>query len=397
MKTPVERQQTPPCSYLPTPPSTGGTVKQVRFSGLGDMDAGLNHKARRTNNANEGESPQAFFEEPEETFDTEIRENSDEEEGTPSACDTAPSSPVSAGSFTTKPTALEKHDPFASLALAIDTSATTTEPFRFMDLPLAIRHNIYSHLLVVPGLICVRQKHTTFHDEKKAFLYVERREFLPGIAYALVHFHVDGHKTRFSLVGRTNINILRANKEIFAEAKAVLYGKNAFEIVRPTNELSPPPDYSVRLFPTGCQRLVTQLNIKIRSFYDLHWLLSGGYNVLKNYYRGLASLTLVLEMDSTSKGFGKTWARIGTEERWESYVQRLQVEMSKELFKKIKVKSAETKIIPTWMHLRILFSGEAYEDSVGAVADVGDEQRVKQDETRQALTEAWESFKKVGK
>jgi hypothetical protein len=265
-----------------------------------------------------------------------------------------------------------------------------------MDLPMSIRNQIYAHLLVVPGLICVRQKRTAFHNEKTAFLYTERREFLPGIAYALVHLHVDGHKTRFALVGRTNINILRVSKEVFAEAKAVLYGKNAFEVVRPTNELCPPPDYSVRLFPTGCQCLVTQLNIKIRSFYDLHWLLSGGYNDMKNYYRGLVSLTLILEMDVASKGFGKTWTRMGVEEKWECYIQRLQGEVAKELSKKMQVKGTDTKIVPAWMNLRVLFSGEGYDERMVAVVDVGDVQQVKQDEIRQGLTEAWELFKKRG-
>ncbi|KAI4666803.1 uncharacterized protein J4E79_002843 [Alternaria viburni] len=383
MEPSVERPQTPPPSYPMTPPSTGGMAKRVRFSNVEYLDANSN-KTGRAINFDEGESPDVFFHEPEETFDTETREKSDDE-GIP------------ADSYTARPTALEKHDPFASLALAIDSPVSNKEPFPFMNLPISVRNIIYTHLLVVPGIICVRQKHTVFHDEKKAFLHAERREFLPGIAYALVHLHVDGHKTRFSLVGRTNNHILRANKEVFTEAKAVLYGKNMFEVVRPTNELCPPPDYSVRLFPTGCQRLVTKLNIKIRSFYDLHWLLSGGYNVMKNYYRGLVSLTLVLEMDSTSKGFGKTWTRNGAEEEWANYVQRLRGEMAKELFKKMKVKGPDTKVVPVWMNLSVLFSGEAYDGNMCAVGDIGDEQRAKQDETRQGLVEAWELFKKGGK
>ena len=71
--------------------------------------------------------------------------------------------------------------------------------------------------------------------------------------------------------------------------------------------------------------------------------------------------------------------------------------MAKELFKKMKVKGADTKIVPVWMNLRVLFSGEAYDDSVAAVGDTGDEQRAKQDETKQGLVEAWELFKKDGK
>ena len=393
MDTPFERSQTPPCSYPLTPPSTGGPRKRVRFSDVEDF----NSKATRANAVSEGESPDAFFEELEEAFDTETSNGSNDSESIPPASNTVSPSPTSTGFSKTKPTALEKHNMFASLAFTIDAPTTITEPFRFMGLPVSIRNQIYAHLLVVPGLICVRQKRTTFHNEKTAFLYTERREFLPGIAYALVHLHVDEHKTRFALVSRTNINILCVSKEIFAEAKAVLYGKNAFEVVRPTNELCPPPDYSVRLFPTGCQCLVTQLNIKIRSFYDLHWLLSGGYNDMKNHYRGLVSLNLILEMDSASKGFGKTWTRMGVEEKWECYVQRLQREVAKELFKKMQVKGTDIKTVPAWMNLRILFSGEGYDERMGTVADVGDVQRVKQDEMRQGLTEAWELFKKRAK
>jgi hypothetical protein len=397
MEHPTKRPQTPPLSYLATPPSTGGTAKRVRFSNIEYLDASVNDMTGRAIRFNEGESPEVFFYEPEEPFGSETREQSDGEGITSTASNSDVPSPVSVGSITTKPTALEKHDPFASLALAIDSPVLNKEPFPFKELPLSVRNMVYTHLLVVPGLICVRQKHTVFHDEKKVFLYAERREFLPGISYALVQLHVDGHKTRFPLVRRTNINILRANKEVFTEAKAVLYSKNMFEIVRPTNELCPPPDYSVRLFPTGCQRLVTKLNIKIRSFYDLHWLLSGGYNVMKKYHRGLVSLTLILELDSTSKGFGKAWTRNGAEEKWENYIQRLQAEMAKELFKKMKVKGTETKIVPIWMKLRVVFSGEAYDDSVGAVADAEDVQRAKRDEAGQGLAEAWESFKKSAK
>ena len=117
---------------------------------------------------------------------------------------------------------------------------------------------------------------------------------------------------------------------------------------------------------------------------------------MKNYYRGLDSLNLILEMDSASKGFGKTWTRMGVEEKWECYIQRLQGEVAKELFKKMQVKGTDTKIVPTWMNLRVLFSGERYDERMDTVVDVGDAQQVKQDEMRQGLTEAWELFKKRG-
>jgi hypothetical protein len=252
---------------------------------------------------------------------------------------------------------------------------------------------------VTPGLLFVRQNHTTFHDEKKAFLYTSHRAFLPGIAYALAQLTVDGPKTRFSHFTYTNINILLASKEVYNEAKLVLYGMNRFEIVKPSMELYPSPDYSVRLFPMGCQRLVTRLHMRIRSFYDLCWLLQGGgYNLLKKYYRGMEVLTLILELGATRKGFGRVWVR-GEGEEWQAYVDRLRGEMEKELFRKNK--GGNAKVVPLWMNLCVLFSGESYDGdtSAGAAASAGAEavERAKRDELRRGLVETWELFKKGGK
>ncbi|KAF1832144.1 hypothetical protein BDW02DRAFT_581514 [Decorospora gaudefroyi] len=392
----IKRPQTPPLSYLMTPPSTGSVRKRVRFYEAENIGVGDNMSSRHLANSTGGESPDDFFEEPQEGSDTEIREST-EDEGTPSADNTAPSSPASNIAITPKRTMFEKHNPLASLTLATSAPRTTTTPFPLMSLPISIRKRIYEHLLVIPGLICVRQRHTSFHDEKKAFLYPERRHFLPGIAYALAQLTVDGFKMRFSQFATTNINILCVSKEVFSEAKAVLYGKNSFEIMRPTNELCPPPDYSVRLFPTGCQRLVTNLSIRVRTFYDLHWLLKGGYNDLKNYYRALNELYLILEIDSAGKGFGKHWSR-KEGEKWIVYIERLRGEMAKELLRKMK--TANTKVVPTWMNLRVLFSGESYDEEVpgsgNALAGAAVEQ-AKRNELRQALVETWELFKKGGK
>jgi hypothetical protein len=374
MEIPFERQQTPPLSYPMTPPPTGGQDKGLR--------------SRHDVLSKEGESPNGFFEDL--ATDPEDYEISDSETD-PSVPDSAPSSPVSATSETPKSITLQKHDHFASLAVADNVPATLSGPFPFMKLPLSVRRRVYEHLLVVPGIICVKQKHTYFHDEKKAFLYAERREFLPGIAYALAQLSVDGNKIRISRIASTNINILGASKEVYAEAKAVLYGKNAFEIVKPTTELCPPPDYSVHLFPTGCQRLVRNLNIRIRSFYDLNWLLNGGYNTLKNFYRGLHTLTLILQLDSANKGFGKAWCK-KEGEKWAEYIERLHGEVAKELFRNMK--KGNGKVVPTWMNLRVLFSGEAYDGMVGGGEGA---EKLMRDELRQGLVETWELFKKGGK
>ncbi|KAL1606792.1 hypothetical protein SLS60_004199 [Paraconiothyrium brasiliense] len=97
-----------------------------------------------------------------------------------------------------------------------------TAPFPFLKLPLSIRKIVYSILLVVPGLICVRQNHTCYHDEEKAFLYAEARLLVPGIAYALPQITVGGFKVRLSRFRYANAGILRASKEVLAEAKAVM-------------------------------------------------------------------------------------------------------------------------------------------------------------------------------
>ncbi|KAF7570834.1 hypothetical protein PtrCC142_001810 [Pyrenophora tritici-repentis] len=348
-----KRSATPPSSYPITPPSTCGPHKRVRFGTAELIDTNGFRDLRHSTISKEGESPSGFFEDPKEGSDTELFDINDYKESS---------------SFT-------------------DNIATTLSP---ASTP------VYTHLLVIPALICVRQNHTSFSDERKAFLYTEGRACLPGIAYALPQLVVSGPKTHFSRFRHTNIAILRVNKEIFAEAKAVLYGKNDWEIVRPTNELTPPPDYSVRLFPQGCQRLVTRLSIKIRSFYDLEWLLLGGGCIdIRRFYRGLVCLTLLLELEDVGKGFGKNWAwKSG--EKSAGYVQRLQDEIAKELFRKVKDKAKDTKIVPAWMNLRILFDGESYTARVVG-HEVKAAEQVKREELTQGMMESWELFRKGGK
>jgi hypothetical protein len=187
------------------------------------------------------------------------------------------------------------------------------------------------------------------------------------------------------------------SKQVHAEAKPIMYGRNEFEIIKPTRETAPPVDFSVRLFPSGYQRLVTKLNIRIRSFYDLSWLLGGGYNAIKNYYRGLRTLTLILEIDSSSKNYGKMWSRQCGEE-WPGYVQRLQGMAAQDL--SARSKSKNTKKIPVWINLRVLFSGEAYEryliipgDDTSILEDDLDG-LTKRSELKRALPEVWELLKK---
>ncbi|KAH9875055.1 hypothetical protein J1614_004543 [Plenodomus biglobosus] len=64
-------------------------------------------------------------------------------------------------------------------------------------------------------------------------------------------------------------------------------------------------------------------------------------------------------------------------------------------------KSGRAKVVPTWINLRVLFTGEAYvEASHGISADLTCEQMAEQsrrDEVKHTLVEIWELFKKGGK
>jgi hypothetical protein len=393
MDTAYDPPKTPPHSVYPlTPPSTGQSVKRVRFADLAEIDSG----SKRLTQHAEGDVLSRLSKQIQESTSARA-DNVDTDASLPIGGESA--TQIAIPSVTPvhfRKSIIEKNELFASLAITIETPVLE-KPFPFMKLPLAIRARIYEHLVVVPVMICVRQNHTAFHKERQAILYAERRELLPGIAYALTQLIVDGHKSRFSQLAAANVNILRVSKQVHAEAKPIMYGRNDFEIIKPTRETAPPVDFSVRLFPSGYQRLVTKLNIRIRSFYDLSWLIGGGYNAIKNYYRGLRTLTLILEMNSSSKNYGKMWSQQCGEE-WPGYVQRLQGMVAQDLSARSKSKNA--KKIPVWINLRVLFSGEAYHEGLIVPGDdtsiLGDnlDGLTKRSELKRALPEVWELLKK---
>jgi hypothetical protein len=379
----------PPAPYLLTPPPTGGF--DARDSCI---DTKLAKAASRCmSKFREGESPNAFFEDLQEGSDVEL---SGSKESVSTTNEPSSASHASDTTVVSETSVDSKHDLFGILCRTTN-APRVTEPFPLLKLPLSVRNKVYEHLLVVPGLICVHQNQTSSHDENKIHLHAEPRHLLPGIAQALAQLTVDGYKIRLSRFARTNINILLTSKEVYTEAKAVLYTKNSFTIVKPSTEMAPPPDFSVRLFPPSCQRLVTNLSIRIRSFYDLHWLLSTGYSSIKNFYRGLRSLTLILELASAKKGFGRQWAK-KEGENWHVYVKRLQIEIAKDGFVAT-AKDKTVKTVPTWINLRVLFGGESYDEkikSVGTTVEQVTEQAARE-ELRNALVEAWELFKKGGR
>ena len=235
-----------------------------------------------------------------------------------------------------------------------------------MELPLLARNRIYNILLVIPALICVRQKHTAYHLEKQAYLHAEHREFVPGIAYALAHLTVDGFKFRFARFRSTNVNILQVCKKVHAEARAVMYNTNDFEILCPSMELSPPPNYKIPLFPRGYQRLIRKLNIRVRALYPLQWLINGRYAELKDAYRGLETLTLILELETAQKGLGKRACR-NEGEAWIPYVQRLRKVLAVELHGCVDI----GKHMPIWINFRVLFDGDRFDDADATHVGVG--------------------------
>jgi hypothetical protein len=374
----MDRPITPPpeLSCPLTPPPTGGFDKRDSFDDIKVTSS----NPRRVAIIKEGESLTEFF----------------EAETISSISGTTPTSPVSDASDP-RTNIPNEHDLFGLLAI-FSKAPAVTEPFPLLKLPISVRNKVYEHLLVVPGIVCVRQKYTTSNGSKFDELHPEDRVLVPGISRAFAQLTVNGPIILFCRFASTNINILLTSKEVLAETRAVLYSKNAFEIVRPSTELTPPCDFSVRLFPPGCQRLVTKLNICIRSFYDLHWLLRGGYNDVKNFYRSLNTLTLILKLDSITKGFARQWAK-SEREKWDVYVKRLQIEVVKDAFatsKSAAGKAKKVKAIPTWINLRVLFGGESYNTKLsGPVGAMGEQ--AKRDELRHALVEAWESLKKGGR
>lgn len=208
-------------TQLPTPPSTGDFRKTVHF----ELPSGspTQSKRRRLHVKDEDESALAEYadlddsdyssdesvlgESPiESTLEQENSLNLD----SPSHIDER-SAPGNTGNTTS----IQLAEPFVT--------SDVTQPFPFMKLPKVVRKKVYDFLLVVPGLICVRQNHTSYHHEEKAFLFAETRQLLPGIAYALPQIAVNKFKVRFSRFQYTNAGILRVSKEVYTEARAVMY------------------------------------------------------------------------------------------------------------------------------------------------------------------------------
>ncbi|KAF2277682.1 uncharacterized protein EI97DRAFT_353479, partial [Westerdykella ornata] len=232
-----------------------------------------------------------------------------------------------------------------------------SQPFPFMLLPLHIRTRIYTLLLTVPGLLCARQNRTPGSYATGAYIGCDERHLLPGISFVLHQHAVDGMKSRFSRAPYTNVAILRTSSEVYAEAREILYAGNEWEMANLTRETAPPVDYGVKLFPPGVSRMVRRITLKARALYGFRYILrEGGYAKLKNVYRGLEQLTLVLEVENLNKGIGRKLGRADGDEVWEVYVQRVKKVMEREIFDG----QGSRKAIPGWIAFKVMFPGDVF-------------------------------------
>jgi hypothetical protein len=268
-------------------------------------------------------------------------------------------------------------------------------PFNFLGLPLAVRKKIYALILTIPALISVRQNRTCTYNETNAYLFAESRQLLPGIAFALAQLVVDGTKFQYCRYRYANAAILRVSQKIHYEAKEVMYQGNDFDLANLNNETSPPADFKIPLFPRGYARLIRKMTVRAQSIYGFQYLIKhAGHEHLKNHYRGVETLTLILELDSIHKGYGRPLSRdIG--EKWIAYVKRVHNILQMELFGCPGI----FKSIPVWVNMRVLMTGDHYVDpgvdnQENAMDIDEDEDELKERHIKAAVPEAFELFKR---
>ena len=274
----------------------------------------------------------------------------------------------------------------------------------FMRLPPSIRKKIYHLLLTVPAIICLRQNRSPYEHIPAPWCNITEVRLLAGLAFVATQHTSNGLKSRMQHHQYTNVAILCANRKVHKEAKEILYGHNTFELANLTNETSPPADFNIPLLPRSCSYFVASLCIRGASIYALRFMVKDGHTGLKNTYRSLKSLLLILEIESLRKGYGKKLTR-KPKENWMLYIKRLMSFMALELFDCVGI----MKKIPAWISLKVMFEGDEYIDSFDSRRDsskgeiekvglrmntgLGNEDIEKQD-LKLGVSEAFELFKK---
>jgi hypothetical protein len=126
--------------------------------------------------------------------------------------------------------------------------------------------------------------------------------------------------------------------------------------------------------------------MRARALYGFRYLLhEGGYSELKNIYRNLEELTLVLEVDQIEKGIGKKLSRKELE-RWDYYVDRVLSILKLEIFGWAQT----SKTIPAWINLKVLFPGNPYLEGT-------EEQDLMKEFLKKAVAEAFDRLKRDGR
>ncbi|KAF2708402.1 hypothetical protein K504DRAFT_350022, partial [Pleomassaria siparia CBS 279.74] len=225
----------------------------------------------------------------------------------------------------------------------------------FMKLPLRVRKKVYGLLLTVPALICLRQNRTPYDHYPVAFSNVSDIKLLPGAAMVLTQSLAGGPKSRFHLFPHANASILRTNSKVYSETKKFLYGSNTFEFLNLTKETAPPADFSIPIFYRGYAKFLKSVCIRGSGIYAFRHMITSGHVQLKNHYRSVESLTLILEIDTIQKGYGRKMVRM-PEEKWMGYIKRLLEFMGYELFDCPGIMSK----IPSWIHLKVVFQGDRF-------------------------------------
>ncbi|KAH7122306.1 hypothetical protein B0J11DRAFT_607523 [Dendryphion nanum] len=379
-------------NQLLTPPATARTPKRFQFfDDEEDVGGRVPRRIRYTHELKDLESS-----------DGPVTLSNVEEGYITTLEDSQPTTPTSSSVSELLATTSQASDPPVTeqddLAGIVHTNNTSevTGPFAFMKLPLTIRNNVYGYLVTTPSLVCVRQNRTTELNEKGVYVYAENRALLSGISFVLTKKMVDGFKSRFGRAPFVNVSILTTNQKISQEAKAVMYGENVFQLSNLTKETSPVVDYKVPLFPRGYPKMIRHIVISAKSLYGFRELLNGGHRDLKNYYRGVESLSIIIELDDVHSGFAKKAARKAGED-FLQYVKRMHRVLQLGIFDCTGI----SRSIPDWVHLYALFPGDNYMDNLnntvvktpGNDFDIQDHDVVKEN-IRAVIILAFDMFKK---